>query len=87
MVATELPENENTSITNIVEYVAAEAYGRRGRDERWDLVTFAHYRRERTMQHSRPGGWRYTLGEADWRHLGRQQLEDLLGPYVAPEGG
>ena len=78
IVATELPENDNTSITNVAEYVAAEvieryltadqlaghdppfvwvehypateAYGRRGRDETWDLVTFAHYRRERTMR-------------------------------------
>ncbi len=113
IVATELPENENTSITNLAEYVAAEvveryltadqlaghdppfiwvehypptqAYGRRGRDERWDLVTFAHYRRERTMANAPRGGWRYALGEADWCHLGREGFEALLAPYVAPE--
>ncbi len=72
-LVTELPENRNTSITNLAEYVAAEvweryltaghdppfiwvehyppteAHGRRGHDETWDLVTFARYRRERTM--------------------------------------
>ncbi len=47
----------------------------------WDLVTFGHYRREQTMQHSRPGGWRYTLGEADWRHLGREGFEAILARY------
>ena len=113
IVATEFPENENTSITNVAEYVAAEvveryltsdqleghdppflwvehypateAHGRRGRDETWDLVTFVHYRRQQTMQHSRPGGWRYTLGEADWRHLGRQGFEGLVALYI--DGG
>ena len=110
VVATELPENANTSVTNLAEYLAAEvleryltadltaghdppficlehyppteAYGRRGHDETWDLVTFSHYRRELTRQNARPPGWRYRIGEPDWRHLSRQELEALLAPYV-----
>lgn len=110
IVATELPENENTSITNAAEYVAAEvmeryltaemmaghdppfvwvehyprveADRRAGLRETWDLVTFAHYRREQTMKNAPRPGFRYTLGEADWQHLSGADFQTLLRPYV-----
>ncbi len=101
IVAAELPENENTSITNLAEYLAAEVWERyltadltAGHDPPFIWVehyppTEAHGRRghdrEQTMAHSPRGGWRYTLGEAAWRHLSRQEFEDLLRPYGAPE--
>ncbi len=64
-------------------YPPTEAYGRLGHDERWDLVTFAHYRREQTLHHSPPGGWRYTLGAPDWRRLSRDEFAELLARYDA----
>jgi len=110
VVATELPENTNTSVTNLAEYLAAEVmeryltadqlaghdppfvwverYQRRqphptsGEHEDWSLVTFGHYRRELTRQNAPLGGWRYRIGDPDWRHLPREDFETLLAPYV-----
>jgi hypothetical protein len=109
VVATELPENTNTSVTNLAEYLAAEVGERylttelvvgheppfvwveryqrpphptRGEHEDWSLVTFAHYRRELTRQNARPPGWRYRIGDPDWRHLSRSDFETLLAPYA-----
>ena len=110
VVATELPENTNTSVTNLAEYLAAEVMERyltadqlaehdppliwveryqrprthvaRGEYEDWSLVTFSHYCCERTWQFSRPPGWRYRIGDPDWRHLSREDFETLLAPYA-----
>jgi hypothetical protein len=109
VVATELPENTNTSITNMAEYLAAEVMERYlttnhllghqppflwvehyertaadlriGLEESWSLVTFAHYRRERTTQNARLPGFRYRIGTPSWGPLTREHFTDLVRRY------
>ena len=55
---------------------------RAGLEESWSLVTFRHYRRERTPVNAAPPGWRYRIGEPHWDYLSRQDFEDLVGRYT-----
>lgn len=109
IVATELLENKNTSVTNMAEFLAAEVMeryltqddistqppfvwvemyerdpsGRPTRDTAEDrsIVTFEHYRRERTRRNARAPSWRYVIGAPEWRQLTREEFEQLVAPY------
>jgi hypothetical protein len=97
VVATELPDNPNSSVTNAAEYLAADVVARHfparfdedepviwvehypvrpGAREEFDRVSFAR----NVPKPERVGGvWRRTLGEPEWRPLGREALERLIG--------
>lgn len=60
VVLTELPDNENTSVTNMVEFLAAEVISK-FLPHRWDYdppaVVLEHYPRRRSLRFpDRPGG-------------------------------
>ena len=100
IVCSELPENENTSITNMVEYLCAEVMrahfsrlfeaiappivwiehyspDRCDPHDRYALVTFDSYTPRQVWRAS--GLRRLRLGEPEWRHLTRAEVQALLG--------
>ena len=92
IVATELPENENTSITNMAEYLAAEVIEghclptplvwiehypeHEGEAGEWSLVRFSNWEVEEVCL---GGAWRYRLGPPKWSSLCPEEMEALTG--------
>jgi hypothetical protein len=60
-----------------VEHYPPRATG--GRDETFDLVVFAHYEVREVM---RGGIWHKEIGSPTWSHLGRREVEVLVGSTV-----
>lgn len=103
VIATELPENTNTSITNMCEYLAweiASTYlpGRVEHEHPFDWVEEypgdpthpSHHRREDAFSLARfedytprvvwlGGQRRIRIGQPTWAHVGRDELEVVLG--------
>lgn len=111
IIATELAENDNTSVTNRAEHIAAVVIGRHFPHllddtvqrfrwmERYEVSdrlggeTHPEYA-EVTFSSCTPkteriyGGRKLVrLGAANWRYIGGEELEALLGPEDEPEGG
>ncbi len=93
VLATELPENENTSITNLAEQVAAEVMSyylggrrpvwiehypvRRFRPETFHLVDFKHYEPEPQFSCGRLVSVK--IGAPTWRRLSEEEVMRLIG--------
>lgn len=93
VIATELPENENTSLTNLVEQVAAEVMvrylgrrpfiwvehypARRYFGESYDLVQFDHY--DPRPQFSMGRAVSIKIGAPTWRRITKATLAELMG--------
>jgi hypothetical protein len=60
-----------------VEHYPPRATG--GRDETFDLVVFVHYEVREVM---RGGIWHKEIGSPTWSHLGRREVEVLVGSTV-----
>lgn len=75
LLVTELPENENTSVTNMAEYLAAELIARHfpHRFEDAEPVIW--------VEHYPQGGgvWRVRLGEPMWRPIARDAIAHIVG--------
>jgi hypothetical protein len=91
VICSQLPDNDNTSVTNMAEYLAAEVIEEHklltpltwvehypeheGDIGEYSLVRFSSWRREEV----RLGGvWRYRMGSPAWSPLSTQKLEALL---------
>lgn len=93
VIATELPENENTSTTNLVEQVAAEVMvrylggrpfiwiehypARRYFGETYHLVEFEHY--QPSPQFSMGLAFSIKIGAPTWRRITKAAVADLIG--------
>lgn len=66
----------------IEHYERTAADRRIGLTERWEQITFAHYRRERTRKFARVPGFRYRIGLPRERDLlTPERFAELLRPY------
>ena len=91
VICSQLPDNHNTSITNMAEYLAAEVIEERflptpllwiehypGFEEKhgeYSLVWFSSWETEEV---SLGGVWRHKLGSPDWSPLCPDEVEALL---------
>ena len=92
VVCSQLPENENTSVTNMAEYLAAEVVEacslptplvwlehypeHEGRIGEWSRVTFSSWEAEEVCL---GGVWRRRVGPPRWTHLTPEEAERLMG--------
>ena len=92
VVCSQLPENDNTSVTNMAEYLAAEvveAYSlpmplvwvehypeHQGRIGEWSLVRFSSWKVEEVVL---GGVRRRRVGSPRWSHLAPEEAEGLMG--------
>jgi hypothetical protein len=91
VICSQLPDNDNTSVTNMVEYLAAEAIEEHslltplvwvehypeheGEIGEYSLVRFSNW----TLREVCLGGvWRYRIGSPRWSHLPSEAVDDLL---------
>lgn len=95
VVCSQLPENRNTSVTNMAEYLAAEVIGRHslptplvwiehypeheGEPGEWSLVRFSSWQREEVCL---GGVWRYRVGAPRWSPLRPEEV--TRGAVVLP---
>ena len=86
-----LPDNDNTSVTNMAEYLAAEVMEEHelptpltwvehypeheGEVGEWSLVRFSSWEREEVCL---GGVWRHRVGSPRWSHLTREAVEAPL---------
>ena len=95
VICSQLPENKNTSVTNLAEYLAAEVikkYGmatpltwiehcpeHEGGIGKYSLVRFSSWKRREV----RLGGvWRCRVGSPNWSRLRPEEVEELLNQQV-----
>ncbi len=92
VVCSQLPENGNTSVTNMAEYLAAEVIEEHslpmplvwlehypeheGRIGEWSLVRFSSWEVEEVLL---GGVWRRRVGSPRWSHLAPEEAERLTG--------
>ncbi len=92
VICTQLPENDNTSVTNMAEYLAAEVVEgnslpppltwiehypeHEGEVGEYSLVAFSSWKPEETLL---GGVWRLRVGRPSWSHLDPEDVEDLIG--------
>jgi hypothetical protein len=91
VVCSELPDNPNTSVTNMAEYLAAEVI--REHELATPLTWIEHYPEHegeigecslvefsdwQTVEVCLGGAWRYRVGSPRWSPLGPQAAKDLL---------
>jgi hypothetical protein len=92
VVCSQLPDNHNTSVTNMAEYLAAEVMEEHGLS--WPLIWIEHYseheeeigeyslvgfsswRREEVCL---GGVWRYRVGSPRWRSLRAGEVQQMVG--------
>ena len=90
VVCSQLPDNGNTSVTNMAEYLAAEVIEEhelptpltwiehypehQGDVGEWSLVRFSSWEREEVRL---CGAWRYRVGSPKWLPLCPEELEAL----------
>ncbi len=91
IVCSQLPENQNTSVTNMAEYLAAEViegHGlptpltwiehypeHEGKIGEYSLMTFSDWELEEVCL---GGIWRLRIGVPSWSHLRREEVEFLV---------
>jgi hypothetical protein len=91
VVCSQLPDNHNTSVTNMVEYLAAEVievHGlttpliwlehypeHKGESGEYSLVEFTTWD---TQEVCLGGVWRYRVGSPRWSHLSHRDTEKLV---------
>ena len=95
VICSQLPDNDNTSVTNMAEYLAAEVIEEhglptpltwiehypkyRGRLGEYSLVRFSSWERREV----RLGGvWRYRVGSPRWSPWCPEEVEELLKQQV-----
>ena len=91
VICSQLPDNANTSVTNMAEYLAAEVIEElslpkpltwiehypehEGEIGEYSLVRFSHWE----LEEVRLGGiWRLRIGVPSWSHLRPEEVEFLL---------
>ena len=95
VICSQLPDNDNTSVTNMAEYLAAEVIEElglatplvwidhypehRGRLGEYSLVRFSSWERREV----RLGGvWRCRVGSPNWSPVQPEEVEDLIKQQV-----
>jgi protoheme ferro-lyase len=95
VISSQLPDNDNTSVTNLAEYLAAEAIEEhglatpltwiehypehRGRPGEYSLGSFSSWERREV----RLGGvWRYRVGSPNWSPSWPEKVEELIKQQV-----
>ena len=92
VICSQLPDNENTSVTNMAEYLAAEVIEEHslptpltwiehypeheGEIGEWSLVRFSSWEAEEDCL---GGAWRYRLGSPRWSSLRSEEVYALIG--------
>ena len=92
IICSQLPENSNTSVTNMAEYLAVEVIEEhelptpltwvehypehQGDLGEWSLVRFSSWEREEVRL---GGAWRYRIGSPKWSPLCPEEAEALTG--------
>ena len=92
VVCSQPPDNGNTSVTNMAEYLAAEVIEEyslttplvwiehypehEGEVGEWSLVAFSSWEIEEVCL---GGAWRRRVGAPRWSHLSAQEARDLAG--------
>ena len=92
VVCSQLPDNGNTSVTNMAEYLAAEVVEghslptplvwvehypeHEGEIGEYSLVTFSSWEIEEVCL---GGAWRRRVGSPRWSHLTREEADELTG--------
>ncbi len=96
VVCSQPPDNDNTSVTNIAEYLAAEVIEEHelptpltwiehypeheGEHGEWSLVRFSSWEREEVCL---GGAWRRRVGAPRWSHLTTEEVGRLVGDEAA----
>ena len=99
VICSQLPDNTNTSVTNMAEYLAAEAIEEHGlptpltwiehypehegESGEWSLVEFSSWRVEEVCL---GGIWRRRTGSPAWSYLSPDEVEDRTGAERCEEG-
>ncbi len=95
VICSQLPDNDNTSVTNMAEYLAAEVIEEhglatyltwiehypehRGKPGEYSLVTFSSWERREV----RLGGvWRWRVGAPRWSPVQPEEVEELIKQQV-----
>jgi hypothetical protein len=94
VICSQLPENINTSVTNMAEYIAAEVIEHydlptpltwiehypehKGETGEWTLVSFASWK---IGEASLGGVARRRIGSPNWSNLSSALVQDLLGGF------
>ncbi len=98
VICSQLPDNDNTSITNTAEYLAAEVIEEHslstplmwiehypeheGEIGEYALVAFSSWEVQETLL---GGVWRLRIGRPRWAHLERGDVENMTGAkHTAP---
>ena len=92
VICSQLPENNNTSITNTAEYLAAEVIEKhnlptppiwiehypenQGKIGEWSLVSFSSWEVKEVLL---GGVCRLRVGKPRWSYLDPKEVEDLIG--------
>lgn len=90
VIATEMPESKEASITSMAEYLAAEimeAHVIEGvflsfehqSQEHFDRVFFDSWEIQDVLL---GGVWPKKIGDSEWRSLGRKQVQEIISPEV-----
>lgn len=90
VICSQLPENDNTSVTNMAEYLAAEVIREyelptpllwiehypehEGEIEEYSLVGFSSWELEEILL---GGVWRIRVGRPGWSHLDSKEVENM----------
>ena len=99
VICSQLPDNDNTSVTNMAEYLAAEVIEEhelataliwiehypehKGKPSEYSLVRFSTWER----REARLGGvWRYRVGSPRWSPLWPEKVEELIKRHVRGRG-
>ena len=91
VICTQLPDNHNTSVTNMAEYLAAEVIEEHGLPTsliwvehylehegeigEYSLVRFSSWRREEVCL---GGEWRYRVGLPEWASLSAEKAKEMV---------
>jgi hypothetical protein len=92
VICSQLPDNDNTSVTNMAEYLAAEIIeehklptslmwiehypAHAGEIGEYSLVRFSSWDPQEVCL---GGVWRYRVGTPSWSHLTPEAVDELLG--------
>jgi hypothetical protein len=92
VICSQLPDNDNTSVTNMAEYLAAEVIEKHGLPTpltwiehypehegeigEYSLVRFSSWDPQKVCL---GGVWRSRIGSPSWSHLSREAVDELLG--------
>jgi hypothetical protein len=92
VICSQLPDNTNTSVTNMAEYLAAEIIeehklptplmwiehypAHAGEIGEYSLVRFSSWEPQEVFF---GGGWWYRVGTPSWSHLTPEAVDELLG--------